>query len=62
MGKAVIEEENEYSEQIKREWRKCASFIRRTYTFAYPRHFDAFFENDMETHLRENIVLRGQKK
>lgn len=57
-----MKEKNEYLEQIKHEWRKCASFIRATYTLRYPTYFDRQFENDMDKHLKKNIVLRGRKQ
>lgn len=55
-----MRKENEYVEEIKREWRKCASFIRHTYSFAYPKFFDEHFESDIDKHLKDNIARRGQ--
>jgi len=45
--------------EVKREWEKCASFIRKTYSFAYPSYFDSHFEEDMDRHLKNGLPLRG---
>ena len=43
---------------VKREWIRCAKFIRKTYSLKYPRHFDFSIEREIDEHLKKDFVHR----
>lgn len=43
---------------VKREWMRCAKFIRKTYSFKWPRNFDSSIEGSIDRHLKKDFVHR----
>lgn len=48
-------------ERVKKEWLACARFIRKTYSFKFPSHFDGEIESVIDEHLRKDFVHRRSK-